>query len=188
MITYREDASEDLGRYMSESGENDTPPHVVALLGKYAVAALTALGPAQEPTFLDVGCRFGAMESCVQGLAAYEGVDINPAAIARGLELGRAVGFEPRNAAYAVVFCRQTIQFSTDLAAFLSRLASLVAPGGILFIAQSIPYDLKDERHANALDSAHDLGPLLTGLDVEHVGANADISAAETVVIARRPL
>jgi SAM-dependent methyltransferase len=187
VIVYREHTGEALARYMAEAGENETPPHIVALLGKYAVAAIDALGPtAAAPTFLDVGCRFGAMEPCLDGLAVYEGIDINPAAVARGLELGRTVGATPRRAVYDIVFCRQTIQFSADLAVLMAWLSSLVAPGGILFLAQSIPYDLADERHANALDSADDLRPLMRELVVEHVAALEEISTAETVVVARR--
>ncbi|MGH2454627.1 MAG: class I SAM-dependent methyltransferase [bacterium] len=98
-------------------------------------------------TLLDAGCAFGRFLERARAHYACEGMDISAFALegARrrlpgiGLTLGRIEEFRPE-ARYDVVTCFDVLEHVPDLDLALTRLAALLAPGGILAIAVPV-YD-----------------------------------------------
>ena len=155
------------------------------LLAQYGAAALAAHGGAVAH-FVDVGCNVALLGDRLPSGVVYEGVEANPHAAERAMRRGLRVSGEFTRATYDVVFARQMIQFLSDVPGFLADLAAKVAPRGILFLVQAVPYGLSAPHHFNAIDQVEDLTACLSGLSLERARPMDDISPSEFVIIGRK--
>ena len=102
---------------------------------------LTARSP--RGRFLDIGCNGGFMTEamCERGYETV-GLDPDPVSIAYAREhypknafvIATAESFEPDGAPFDVAYCSEVIEHSPDVNRFVSSIATLMAPGGTLFL------------------------------------------------------
>ncbi len=93
--------------------------------------------------FLDVGCNGGFMAEAMRE-RDFEtlGIDPDPVSIAWAREhypgnrfyITSAERFVPEGEPFDVVYCSEVIEHSADVNRFVSSIAALMAPGGVLFL------------------------------------------------------
>lgn len=108
------------------------------------------LGPGRSRTALDIGCGDGALTAQLTQLGYLTtGIDCAPTAVATarqnhpGLDI-RVHDFETDDPAhlphpaFTVIACRLVYRWIPDKDAFLSRVRSLLTPGGTFWVATSV--------------------------------------------------
>jgi 2-polyprenyl-3-methyl-5-hydroxy-6-metoxy-1,4-benzoquinol methylase len=114
---------------------------------KARYAALVALIRTRgaKPKLLDAGCGSGRLAACfaTDELASYHGVDLSAEAIRHARELAPAGALLEQGdletwtppSRYDVIVINEVMGYFHDPAATLARLASALAPGGVLIVS-----------------------------------------------------
>lgn len=188
-FTYRDaDHGDYFRRFYVEacSGDDaDEVPRVVGRLAEYLWNTLLVAGLRPPLSLLDVGARFGSLETVCPDGVSYEGIDPNPVTTARAQALGRNVhAGPPRHASYDLIVCRFVCQFLDDVPGFLSSLVEGVSPGGALALIQAPSWSLDEPRHFNG-GTVDACMPWLAPIDVVYRGR--PVSDSEDLIVAVRP-